>query len=316
MNAKDLFTAAGEVGADLIDDAAEAPAKRRLLAPRYIAALAACAMLALALAQYRGEERGAAEPEPTGAAAVTESPEAAPGAEGVYIPPVELPEVPEGAGIAMDMTAFVIYGGLIYESSGRAASSGELVGEYLFTSTGGIDEWTDEDGYTEGAGSVAGDVYTVNGYDSDFRLCIPYDDGVTVELFDCLNGVTLATGEDLYGGRLHLRENWTAVEYQTDSDWNDAAGNYRAAGLTERQIEDFIDALCAGEFEYWGADGENGDIFALNLEQRHIYFRMADGTTVELRLFENGLVKYDALPCRALVNAAGEAFDAVWDAAG
>ena len=43
---------------------------------------------------------------------------------------------------------------------------------------------------------------------------------------------------------------------------------------------------------------------------------MADGTTVELRLFENGLVKYDALPCRALVNAAGEAFDAVWDAAG
>ncbi|HIQ78736.1 MAG TPA: hypothetical protein IAB77_05695, partial [Candidatus Scatomorpha intestinavium] len=77
MNEKDLFTAAGEVGADLIDDAAEAPAKRRLLAPRYIAALAACAMLALALAQYRGEERGAAEPEPTGAAAVTESPEAA-----------------------------------------------------------------------------------------------------------------------------------------------------------------------------------------------------------------------------------------------
>ena len=58
------------------------------------------------------------------------------------------------------------------------------------------------------------------------------------------------------------------------------------------------------------------DIFALNLEQRHIYFRMADGTTVELRLFENGLVKYDALPYRALVNAAGEAFDAVWDAAG
>ena len=218
----------------------------------------------------------------------------------------------------MDMVAFVIYGGRMYECSqvleGDAAE--ELMGEYLFTSPGYIDEWSSPEEYTDGTGSVAGDVYTVKGYDSAFRLCIPLDGGALLELYDTLDGITLRTGEDLYGERLHLRENWREAEYQTHDDWNSNEDTFRTPELTEEEIAAFIDALYAGEFEYWGTGSETGDIYDLGLEQKHLYFRLADGSSVELRLFENGLVKYTPLPDRVLVDASGAAFDAVWAACG
>ena len=244
--------------------------------------------------------------------AVTSAPavEEQPGAE-------ETPAVAT-APVAMDMVAFVIYGGRMYECSqvleGDAAE--ELMGEYLFTSPGYIDEWSSPEEYTDGTGSVAGDVYTVKGYDSAFRLCIPLDGGALLELYDTLDGITLRTGEDLYGERLHLRENWREAEYQTHDDWNSNEDTFRTPELTEEEIAAFIDALYAGEFEYWGAGSETGDIYSLGLEQKHLYFRLADGSSVELRLFENGLVKYTPLPDRVLVDASGAAFDAVWAACG
>lgn len=283
MNAYDLFRAVGEVGGDLVEEAA-AEAKKRRRAPIYAAALAACAALALLLARPWAQETPAVATAP----------------------------------VAMDMVAFVIYGGRMYECSqvleGDAAE--ELMGEYLFTSPGYIDEWSSPEEYTDGTGSVAGDVYTVKGYDSAFRLCIPLDGGALLELYDTLDGITLRTGEDLYGERLHLRENWREAEYQTHDDWNSNEDTFRTPELTEEEIAAFIDALYAGEFEYWGPDSETGDIYMLGLEQKHLYFRLADGSSVELRLFENGLVKYAPLPDRVLVDASGAAFDAVWAACG
>ena len=223
----------------------------------------------------------------------------------------------------MDMVAFVIYGGRMYECSqvleGDAAE--ELMGEYLFTSPGYIDEWSSPEEYTDGTGSVAGDVYTVKGYDSAFRLCIPIDGGALLELYDTLDGITLRTGKDLYGERLHLRENWREAEYQTHDDWNSNEDTFRTPELTEEEIAAFIDALYAGEFEYWGPDSETGDIFTgdifhLGLEQKHLYFRLADGSSVYLRLFENGRVLYNHVASRMLVDASGAAFDAVWAACG
>lgn len=323
MNAYDLFRAVGEVGGDLVEEAA-AEAKKRRRAPMYAAALAACAALMLLLARPWAQET----PAVTSAPAVEEQPGAqetpaasAPAAE--EQPGAEETPAVATAPVAMDMVAFVIYGGRMYECSqvleGDAAE--ELMGEYLFTSPGYIDEWSSPEEYTDGTGSVAGDVYTVKGYDSAFRLCIPLDGGALLELYDTLDGITLRTGEDLYGERLHLRENWREAEYQTHDDWNSNEDTFRTPELTEEEIAAFIDALYAGEFEYWGPDSETGDIFTgdiygLGLEQKHLYFRLADGSSVELRLFENGLVKYTPLPDRVLVDASGAAFDAVWAACG
>lgn len=316
MNERDLFRAVGEAGDDLIEEAERRPGPR-LRAPGYLAALAACAVLLLALSRPWEDGGEAAVVTPSPAAAVEPSPAEIVPEGGIYIPPAEVPETE--AGLAADMLAFVIYGGRMYCETQYVDCGAEgadaLLGEYLFTSTGRIDEWSGEGEYTEGSGSVGGEVYTVKGYDSSFRLCIPREDG-RLQLFDCLSGITLSTGADLYGERLRLAENWASLEYLTHADWNEGRENYRTPELTEEQTEEFIAALYAGRFEYWGRDGGNGDIYAQDLEQEHLYFRMEDGTTVGLRLFENGLVKYEGLADRVLVNMAGDAFDAVFAACG
>lgn len=320
MNEKDLFRACGEVDDALIEEAVDSGAAvRRRSAPlKALCALAACAALALGL--WRPWEAG-----PEIYPQVTAAPSAAepgpgeaqsPPADGVYIPPLELPET--GSDVAACMTAFVIYSDRIYSESQTLSSAeadfGGLLGDYLFTASGNIDEWSGTGDYVDGSGSVGGDVYTVKGYDSSFRLCIPSEDGELLQLFDCLNGITLSAGAELYGERLRLAESWTALEYQTHGDWNAGENRFLKPELTGEQIAAFLDELYAADFERWDAGSENGDIYDLELEQAHLYFRLSDGTTVELRLFENGRVKYDPLPDRVLADVSGAAFDAVFAA--
>ena len=63
------------------------------------------------------------------------------------------------------MLAFFIYQGRCYVQYEWIDHGDALVGEYLGTATGLIDEWTPQEGYVDLAGSVQGDFYAVNGYD-------------------------------------------------------------------------------------------------------------------------------------------------------
>lgn len=49
-------------------------------------------------------------------------------------------------------------------------------------------------------------VYSVKGYDSDFRLCIYREDSDTLFLFENLNGVTVSKGSDVFEKKLRLNE--------------------------------------------------------------------------------------------------------------
>jgi hypothetical protein len=95
---------------------------------------------------------------------------------GVYIPAVELPTNTEG--VEFDMLAMVVYHGGIYTQAeayydADAERINDLVGDYLGYATGSINEWSTQDEYAkEFASSCAGDVYSVKGYDTDFRVCI------------------------------------------------------------------------------------------------------------------------------------------------
>ena len=110
--------------------------------------------------------------------------------KGVTIPETPLPKVSEG--LSFDMAGFFIHNGRMYVQTGETAPAG-LRGSYVFTPTGQIHEWSGAEEYVEGASSVGGDVYTVEGYDESFRLCLADENG-TFSLYDCLGGVTLKTG--------------------------------------------------------------------------------------------------------------------------
>ena len=216
----------------------------------------------------------------------TDWPEAAdrPADSGIHIEPME---VNLDKNLAADMIAFFIWGGRSYAEYDRVDNA-ELVGEYLGTATGMIDEWTEEDGYVELAGSVGGDFYSVRGYDPAFMLCM-IDDRDKVWLFINNNGLHLTCGADLYQERLGLFGNsFAAVEYETRESWY--YGYDRIRELEDSQvIQRFWESLCAAEFRY--ADG----LPLVETEIYHLYFRKDDGVTIHLRLSEGGYVRFQGL---------------------
>lgn len=97
--------------------------------------------------------------------------------------------------LVADMVGLFIYEGRCYVQTCEYMAK-DVIGEYVCTTTGLIDEWTEKDGYVELAGSFAADIYTVKGVDPEFMLCTMYDDGV-VETFIHNNGISINRGAEI-----------------------------------------------------------------------------------------------------------------------
>lgn len=248
--------------------------------------------------------------------------------EGVYIPAIELPD---SANTAMDMIGLVVYQGRIYTQAedyfGEAAEKIEtLVGEHLGTAKGNIDEWSSQDEYaTEFASTVAGEVYSVNGYDTSFRICIyaevedeNHNPTVWIQFLDCLNDITLRTGADLFEDRLHISERTETVQFQNHDDWNWAGGNIQTVNIDSNTWRDFWNQVDNGEIiNTWNPNYSTGDYDSIydTQNQAHLILSMNDGTVIRLRLIEGGYVGYDALGWY-FVKIPEEIFNAVYDACG
>lgn len=237
--------------------------------------------------------------------------------EGVYIPAIELPDAESAA--VMDMLGLVVYQGRIYTQAeyyfGEAAEKIEaLVGEHLGTAKGNIDEWSSQDEYSaEFASTVGGEVYSVNGYDTSFRICIygKYEDEnhnhtVWIQFLDCLNGITLKTGAELFQDRLHISERTEAVLLEKQGDENSTEENIPTADIDQNAWSDF----------WYQAD--NSEIirirnYGAQNNQALLILSMSDGTVIRLRLIEGGYVGYDDLG-GYFVKISEETFKAVYDA--
>lgn len=316
MKNQDIFKAVGNISDELIDEAAR-PAAKRVRRRIFAGAAAAAACAALAFAVWQPWDNAVLPVVP----AVTESGAQAtpvngvmipaPEEDGVYIPPEPMPEAPE-PGVSADMAAFFIYNGRMYTQTGQYADA-SLRGDYMCTVTGSIDEWSGADEYVEGASSVAGDVYSVTGYNPGFRLCMADGDG-TVQFYDSMSDIAFITGADLFGTCLHV-ENCVGAYYVTDSDWENLAPDEAARhALSAESLEPFIALLMASPMQDWSESGENGDIYSYGYAEAHLCLELADGTAVPLRLFENGCVKYDGSAARVCVYMPGAIFDAVFEA--
>lgn len=290
----------GDIDDRFIDEAADYKKKSRRRGVYYLAAaLAACIIIALAV-QMRPSAPISQRPDDPPA----ESSTSAEISGGVHIPAIELPEPADG--IAADMIACVVYNGAVYTQGEWLDDPPAHLGDYLGRAVGSLDEWSEESDYVEFAGTMAGELYTVVGYDPDFRICCLHEDGSAL-LLERLNGITLDTGADLFDTRLHLPERMEDVTYLTHSDWNNAVYDFKPLGLDEGTVSAFLDELCASRFVYtWETDP---DIYDSGV-QGHLFFTLSDGLTVELRLIEGGYVGYQNLGWY-FVKMPGEVFDAV-----
>jgi hypothetical protein len=242
---------------------------------------------------------------------------------GITIPAIPVPGV--GGGASADMVPLVVYRGHVYKMSGVNSGEGsslreEMVGEYLGRATGTIDEWSTKKDYEkELAATVWGDVYTVKGYDPDFRICVrdEYQQG-KIDLYDRLNGIRLFWGSELFEDRLRLPGRVTAIRYQVHDDWNNSLGNVHYAAIPKEVWEAFLDAVNFGWFV--DAQPEKGSFYADKPEssiydtpnQAHLFLTLEDGIVVELRLIDGGYVGYEG----CFVRIPEDVFNTVYDVCG
>lgn len=207
-----------------------------------------------------------------------------------------------------DMIAFFIYQGNMYEQY-EIVDAPELVGEYVGTATGQIDEWSTEEDYVESSGSIQGDFYEVNGFSPEFMLCMKQDDG-SVSTYINADGLVLEKGAELFEDYLHLAGNYQEVQYQTRDEWYYGTGEPKT--IPEEYAEEvsrFVGALDDGEIiaavSYPVKEGEE-DIYAAEIY--HMYFQMENGMQIHLRIFKNGYVAFAGAP-EQLVQVEEPAFE-------
>lgn len=222
------------------------------------------------------------------------------GAGSITIDPMTV-DLHQNGGLAADMMAFFIYEGRSYVEYCRVTNKADsLLGDYVATAKGLIDEWTEEDGYVELAGSITGDFYTVRGYDHRFILCMKEEDGgkTALRLYVNNNGITLNRGSDLYTDRLKLNGNYYCAQYETRKSWNQGLGQVKTLPEAARAtMGKFLRALNEGQFSFVQdiplEEGESNVYDAKELY--HLYLHKEDGMVVHLRLFSGGYVSFQGI---------------------
>lgn len=109
---------------------------------------------------------------------------------------------------------YLAYDARVYTSSHmwtfEQSDLADVLGDALGTAYCNSLYWFDS---TDGLPTVSKEatIYAVRGYEPDFRVCALEENTIggdtyhVVTFFDCLNGITLRKGEDLFAKKLHLR---------------------------------------------------------------------------------------------------------------
>ncbi|MDO5558973.1 MAG: hypothetical protein Q4F95_05185 [Oscillospiraceae bacterium] len=328
MKKEDLFECIGGIDDDLITRSES----KRVISVKKLCAAAACFAVLVSGCVFAGKflsgSSGSVVMNPDSSVSgilessqISENPDKVSSEGSVTVPEIKLPENDGTA--SMDMIGLIVYKGKVYTQTqyyrGEDAERiNSLVGDYLGHAKGGIDEWSDQDDYAEELASTnQGNVYSVRGYETDFRICIKDtyqdEDGVTaqtVEFFENLNGITLTLGKDLFEGRLKISQKLNCLKYLTHDDWNNSEENYiDLSNVSPEKIQEFISEVDNAEFEYvWESDKD----FYNKEKQAHLFITLDDQTVVELRLLEGGYVGYQHLGWY-FVKIPGETFDEVFN---
>ncbi|WP_054027909.1 hypothetical protein [Bacillus sp. FJAT-28004] len=230
----------------------------------------------------------------------------------ITIPKIKLPDKSDAMA---DMIGLIVYKGNIYTQTSThisAENATELRGDKLGRTKAGIDEWSEQTDYVELASTIGvADIFSVNGYDSDFRIMSyqVHEGQIYAELYEHLNGITIANGEDLIG-KTKVKDNMETVRWQDYNNWYYSKPQFHTLPLNQT-LHTFMAAL----YEAKPMDGEKlykegiYDDGAQN--QKVLFFKLKDQTEVQMWLFKGNYVKYANAPVFFQLEPA--AFSALWD---
>jgi hypothetical protein len=212
----------------------------------------------------------------------------------ISIPKIELPS----GGASAKMVPLIVYNGRVYTMSGTAIESEsgkKLLGEKLGTTKGNINEWSKQDEYSKELASTIGieDVYTVKGYDKTFRIMtnLQNSDGTSYpQFYDCLNGITIKNGTDIFG-KLNIQGNIIEAKYRSFSEWNngiEAANNVKDLELLNKFFGEVNKSspYLLEEIESALGDYQNEE------QYREITLSLKDGSKVSFSILKSGYIHY------------------------
>lgn len=234
-------------------------------------------------------------------------------AGGLQVPAIELPENTSNA----DMIGLIVYNGKVYTQTATeidAESAKDLLGEKLGTTKGNIDEWSKQDEYAVEFASTIGevDVYAAKGYDKDFRIMTydEYEGIVYSEFYECLNGITVHDGGDVFG-KLKMTGNVVSAQYQNYNDWNNSANQFYPIEDMDF-LNTFVEELNhAIPHSRQSIEEEIGD-FRNDDEYRRMIIQLSDGSKISLVIIKDGYVYYGFTSVYFKIDS--EVFTELWEA--
>jgi hypothetical protein len=230
---------------------------------------------------------------------------------GLKIPAIELPE----NNSTMKMIGLIVFNGKIYTYTATEIAkerAKDLLGDKLGTTKASIDEWSTQDKYSVEFASTIGetDVYTVQGYDKDFRIMTysEIDGQIYSELFESLNGITVHDGQDIFG-KLKIAGNIVNAQYRNFSDWENSVNNYYPIDLIS--INSFVEELNhTVPYTREIIEDKLGD-FQNNENYKEMTLQLKDGTNVKLAVIKGGYIRYGFLD--VYFKMKDEAFLKMWE---
>jgi len=290
MKNERLLHILGQIDDAYIEEAAPVPKPSHTRLWTHWITAAACLILTAGITMFLLPDHPVISPTQTAA----DSSQMAP--DGIIIPPYNLNLSSDETLDMACMVAFFIYEGRSYVAYETLSKDVDFVGDYLGTSTGLIDAWTPKDGYIDFAGSIRGDIYSVDGYNPEFMLCMRAPTG-TVTTYINDNGITLHKGSELFEDRLQITGHIQDFYYQLHDDWYYSRDHYLTLSEDDFSVvEDLLSSLNDLTF-IWTNDvalPEQADSI-YDTQLAHLFLELENQMTVHLRLFEGGYISFDGL---------------------
>lgn len=231
--------------------------------------------------------------------------------EGITIPAIKLPKNTAN----LDMIGLIVYDGGIYTQTNTHIDSSmaeELIDDRLGMTKGNIDEWSSQVAYSEELASTIPpmDVYSVKGYDEDFRI-MAYQDTENepyAEFFERLNGITIQSGEDLFGN-LQIAGNVSSAKWRSYENWNHEVKDFHP--LTDMStLDTFLNELNETRPVLRNVESEPMNTSRDDEHFRELTLSLDDGSEVALKLFKEGFIYYGTMD--VYFEMGEEAFSEFW----
>lgn len=195
----------------------------------------------------------------------------------------------------------IYYDGRVYTSTIilDALETEEALGKKLGTVYGNkVHYWSlDEDNLF--TSNMEGKLYELKGYDKDYRVGIVYEYGdgnKRLMVFECLNGIALNTGKDIFKERMGLSE-YLSYDVILESEQT----KIHSGSVDEHFMQEFLEELCGAELML-----ENDAIYSATNEAAayELIFISENGIKERLHIYESGYAMYETTEEKLYFDAA------------